>query len=235
MSLGLLLGINPVLYNKKSRVILFGMIVTYQGIEFFKMQLGDMVLAFNPVSKESTFKTPRFGADVALITTNHPDLNGKDVVALGDKQPFVLSGPGEYEVSSLFIKGFQSKSEYDGDKINTVYSLSLDNINICFLGALSSPDLSPEIKGNVGDIDILFVPIGGQGVLNAAEAYKLAVKLEPRVIIPMHYGPIGDKDALKTFLKEGGVENLKAIDKLTVKRKDLDGKEAEIIVLEAQS
>ena len=211
------------------------MIVTYQGIEFFKMQLGDMVLAFNPVSKESTFKTPRFGADIALITTNHPDLNGQEVVSIGDKKPFILSGPGEYEVSSLFIKGFQSKSEYGGDKINTVYSLSLDNINICFLGALSTSDLSPEIKGNVGDIDILFVPIGGQGVLNAAEAYKLAVKLEPRVIIPMHYGHVGDKEALKVFLKEGGVESLKPIDKLTVKRKDLDGKEAEIIVLEAQS
>lgn len=211
------------------------MIVTYQGIEFFKMQLGDTVLAFNPVSKESKFKTPRFGADIALITTNHEDLNGKDVVSLGDKEPFVISGPGEYEINGLFVKGFLSKSEYDGDKVNTVYSLTLDNINICFLGALSTPDLSPEIKGNVGDIDILFVPIGGQGVLNAAEAYKLAVKLEPRAIIPMHYGQVGDKEALKVFLKEGGQEGTKAIDKLTVKRKDLDGKEAEIIVLEALS
>jgi hypothetical protein len=209
------------------------MIVTYQGIEFFKMQLGDTVLAFNPVSKESEFKTPRFGADVAFITTNHPDLNGKEVVSLGDKEPFVVSGPGEYEISELFIKGFLSKSEYGGEKVNTVYSLSLDNINICFLGALSSPDLSPEIKEGIGDVDILFVPIGGQGVLNAAESYKLAVKLEPKLIIPMHYGQIGDKDALKIFLKEGGKEGVKAIDKLTVKRKDLDGKEAEIVVLEA--
>jgi hypothetical protein len=209
------------------------MIVTYQGIEFFKMQLGDMVLAFNPVSKESSFKTPRFGADIALITTNHPDMNGKDVVAIGDKEPFVVSGPGEYEVNGLFIKGFLSKSEYEGDKVNTVYSLTLDNINVCFLGALSTTELSPEIKQNIGDVDMLFVPIGGQGVLNAAEAYKLAVKLEPKVIIPIHYGQVGDKEALKTFVKEGGSEAVKPIDKLTVKKKDLEGKVAEIIVLES--
>ena len=52
-------------------------------------------------------------------------------------------------------------------------------------------------------VDILFVPIGGDGVLDPAQAYKLAVSLEPKLIIQMHYGDVGDKNALKTFLKEG--------------------------------
>lgn len=210
------------------------MIITYQGIEFIKIQQGDTVLAFNPVSKDSKFKTPRFGADIALISLNHPDMNGSDVVGIGDKQPFVIKGPGEYEVKDLFIKGFETKSTYgDTDKYNTVYTVTIDGMNVCFLGALGSKELSAEARTAVGDVEILFVPIGGEGVLSASDAYQLAVKLEPKIIIPIHYGEVGNKDSLKTFLKEGDSQDVKPIDKLTLKKKDLEGKEGDIIVLEA--
>jgi L-ascorbate metabolism protein UlaG (beta-lactamase superfamily) len=117
--------------------------------------------------------------------------------------------------------------------INTVYSLGIDGINIAYLGALDDADLSPEIKEELGQADILFVPIGGDGVLNAADAYKTAVKREPAIIIPIHYGDVGDKDALKAFLKEGGQEDTKAIEKLTIKKKDLEGKQGETVVLKS--
>lgn len=218
------------------------MIITYQGVEFFKVQFGETVIAFNPVSKESKFKTSRFGANIALITAQHPDFNGADQASIGDKAPFVISGPGEYEVRDIFIRGYLSSSLYglsDGIKplINTIYTLTVDNMRICFLGALSSTELSAETKAAFDDIDILFVPIGGQGVLDPAEAYKFAVKLEPKIIIPMHFdekGGLGDKGALKTFLKEGDATGVKGMDKLTIKRKDLDGKEGEIVVLDPQ-
>lgn len=210
------------------------MIITYQGIEFIKIQQGDTVLAFNPVSKDSKFKTPRFGADIALISLNHPDMNGSDVVGIGDKEPFVIKGPGEYEVKDLFIKGFETKSTYgDTDKFNTIYSVTIDGINVCYLGAIGENNVSAEARTAMGDADVLFVPIGGEGVLNASDAYKLAVKLEPKIIIPIHYGEVGSKDALKTFLKEGEAQDVKPIDKLTLKKKDLDGNEGDIIVLEA--
>jgi L-ascorbate metabolism protein UlaG (beta-lactamase superfamily) len=86
----------------------------------------------------------------------------------------------------------------------------------------------------LGSADILFVPIGGEGVLNPQEAYSLAVKREPRIIIPIHYGEVGEKDALKAFLKEGGVDKLQAEDKVTLRKKDIDVKEGEIIVLKQQ-
>ena len=81
-------------------------------------------------------------------------------------------------------------------------------------------------------IDVLFVPIGGDGVLSSATAHKLAVQFEPKIIIPSHFQDIGDKSSLKMFLKEAGEESIKAIDKLTLKKKDLEGKEADVIVLE---
>ena len=79
----------------------------------------------------------------------------------------------------------------------------------------------------MGDIDILFVPIGGGDVLEVPQASKLAVKLEARCIIPMHY----DKKTLDAFLKEEGSSNGKPQDKLTLKKKDIAEMEGEIMVL----
>jgi L-ascorbate metabolism protein UlaG (beta-lactamase superfamily) len=209
------------------------MIITYFGGEFFKVQFGDTTLAFNPISKESKLKSSRFGADIVLSTTYHEDFNGTEQVTHGDKKPFVISGPGEYEVNDVFIKGLSSESKYGGnDLINTIYTVSLENMNICFLGAIKNTQLKTETIEALDEIDILFVPIGGEGVLEPGESYKMAISLNPKIIIPMHYGDVGVKDALKIFLKEAG-ENPKPEPKLTLKKKDLEGKEGDVIVLES--
>ncbi|HTK33138.1 MAG TPA: MBL fold metallo-hydrolase [Candidatus Paceibacterota bacterium] len=210
------------------------MIITFLGGESFKVSFGDTTLAFNPISKDSKLKTSKFGADVVLSTLNHPDMNGVDQVGFGEKKPFAITGPGEYEVKGVFIKGFGSESNYDGEKrINTIYSVALEGMNICFLGGIDQEELPKDADEAIDGIDILFVPIGGQGVLDASKAYKLAVALEPKIIIPMHFGDIGDKDSLKIFLKEAG-ENPKPEPKLTLKKKDLEGKDAEVVVLEQE-
>jgi L-ascorbate metabolism protein UlaG (beta-lactamase superfamily) len=207
------------------------MIISYQGAQSFKVQFGDTVLAFDPVSKKSKFKASNFGADIALISLNHPDMNGIDQVNRGEKQAFIINGPGEYEIQGVFVKGLLSVSQYNGEKKNnTIYTVNLENMNLCFLGGLAEVEIPSETKAGIDEVDILFVPVGGNGVLNPTEAYKFAVSLEPSIIIPMNY----DDKSLKSFLKEGGEEGVKAIEKLTIKKKDLEDKEGEIIVLEAQ-
>ena len=210
------------------------MIINFLGGESVKVQFGDTVLAFNPVSKDSKLKPAKFGADIVLTTLNHPDMSGGEQMSFGDKKPFIISGPGEYEVKGVFIKGLASESGYDGEKrINTIYTVSLEGMNICFLGAISTPELPKEADEAIDEVDILFVPIGGAGVLDASKAYKLAVSIGPKIIIPIHYGDIGGKEALKAFLKEAG-ENPKPEAKLTLKKKDLEGKEADVVVLEQE-
>lgn len=210
------------------------MIINYFGGEFIKIQFGDTILAFNPISKDSSLKPSKFGADIVLSSINHPDFNGVDQVTFGDKKPFAISGPGEYEVKGVFIKGFASDSEYDKEKrINTIYTISLEGMNICFLGALNQTELPKEADEGIDAVDILFVPIGGEGVLSAAQAYKLAVSIGPKIMIPVHYGDVGDKEALKAFLKEAG-ESPKSETKLTLKKKDLEGKDADVMVLEQE-
>lgn len=209
--------------------IIHVMIITYFGKQFFKVQQGEMVLAFNPVSKSSKLPiSTRFGADIALITCNHPDFNGAEQLTHGEREPFLINGPGAYEVKEIFIKGVMSKGEISGKKyINTVYLLTVDNIDIVFLGALSNPELDKDSREAIEEPDILFVPVGNKDILDPKQAAKLASSLEPKLIIPMDYDPA----SLKVFLKEMGEEKAEVVDKLTLKKKDLEGKEAEVIVL----
>jgi L-ascorbate metabolism protein UlaG (beta-lactamase superfamily) len=210
------------------------MIITYHGADFFKVSFGDTTIAVNPVSKDSKFKSTKFGSDITLVSINSTEHNGVDITSRGDKESFLIKGPGEYEVSGVFIKGFLSKSKYGGEeRINTIYTVALEGMSLGFLGALGDKELSPEAKEAIDGIDVLFVPIGGEGVLDATTAHKLAVQFEPKLIIPSHFGEMGDKNALKIFLKEAGEEAVKPVDKLTLKKKDLDGKEGDVVVLEA--
>jgi L-ascorbate metabolism protein UlaG (beta-lactamase superfamily) len=206
------------------------MIITYFGKQCFKIQQGDLVLAFNPVSKDSksNIKSSRFGSVIALSTTNHPDFNGFENVSFGDTVPFEVRGPGDYEIKDIFIKGIMTETEITGKKyINTIYTLTIENISLCFLGALKQGKINSEIKGQIESPDILFVPVGNEDLMTAGEAYKLAVSLEPKVIIPMDF----DDKSMKAFLKEGGQDNVKPVEKLTIKAKELVGREGEIIVL----
>ncbi|MBI2120765.1 MAG: MBL fold metallo-hydrolase [Parcubacteria group bacterium] len=208
------------------------MIITYYGAEFFKLQFGDTIIGIDPISKDSNYKSGRFAADIALVSAKHKDFSGIESLAFGDKTPFVIDGPGEYETKGVSVRGFLSKTDYEGGHgFNTIYLVSLEDMKLCHLGALSGVELGSEVKEQLEEIDILFVPVGAPGLLTPEQAYKLCVELEPKIIIPMHYGT--DGKSLGVFLKEGGAESVKPLEKLTLKKKDLEGKEGEIVVLES--
>ena len=142
----------------------------------------------------------------------------------------MVDGPGEYEIGSVTARGFGVKTTYDKvERHNTIYQVRLEDMNIVFLGGISDPEIDPKILGELGDIDILFVPIGGGDVLEVPQASKLAVKLEAKLVIPMHY----DDVALKAFLKEESKDGLKAEEKVTVKKKDVQEMSGELVVLKA--
>lgn len=207
------------------------MVITWSGLEFFKVQSGNLTLVFNPVSKNSKkdINQPRFKSDIALVTLNHPDFNGVSGLS---EEAFIIDGPGEYEVQDVFIKGFPSLSNYGGkEALNTIYKVNLEGINICFLGALGDKNIDEKTLAELDDTEILFTPIGNEGVLSASEAYKLSVKLSPNIIIPMHYNLAGEKNALSNFLKEEGLSKIDPIDKLVLKKSNILTKEGEIVVL----
>ncbi len=199
-----------------------------------KVSFSDTTLAFNPISKKSKLPPSRFGADIAFVSLNTADFNGVDEVTRSGKELFIVRGPGEYEIQGVFVKGFPSTSDYSTDaSINTTYVVRLEGMNLVFLGALteSKPDMA--IMEDMDSVDVLFVPIGGEGVLDASQAHDLAVALEAKVIIPMHYDGLGSAGSLKTFLKEAGAESVKPVEKLTLKKRDIEGKSGEVVVLKS--
>lgn len=204
------------------------MVISYLGGQCLKITQGDLTIALNPPSKDSALKA-KFGSDVVLSCLNHPDFNGTENAAFGEREPFVIDGPGEYEVRGVAVRGFASESEYGGKKgLNTIYLMTLEGMNLAFLGAHKGA-LPPAAKEALDDIDILFTPVGGKGTLDYEEAEALAVQLEPKAVVPLNY----TQDELKKFLKEAGAEDAKPQEKLTLKRKDLEGKEGEVIVLQS--
>ena len=207
------------------------MVITSNGGESIKISAGDTTLVCNPVSKQSkNLKPANFGADVALVSIQHPDMNGVEAASRNGKEAFAITGPGEYEVKTMTANGFQTATQYDGCTLNTCYLISFDGLTVLYLGALADAALPASALEDVEQIDVLFVPIGGNGVLSAAEAYKLAVKLEAKVIIPTHWDGIGEKAALPQFLKEAS-SDVKPVDKLTIKPKDVATMTGEVVVL----
>lgn len=205
------------------------MILTYHGGACIRASAGDTTIVFAPVSKQSkNFKPTNFGADVAFIPLNHADMNGAEEASRGDKKPFVVFGPGEYEVKEITASGFATNTETEGDLINTVYSIKFDGLNVLYLGALGTMDLPKELL-EIDEPDVLIIPVGGNKMLSPADAQKLAVKLEAKIVIPILY----DDKTLKQFLKEAGAESTKAEEKLTIKPRDVVGKENEVVVLQS--
>jgi len=204
------------------------MIITAHSGACIKISAGETTLVFGPVSKKSTrFKPTNFGADIAFIPLNHEDMNGIEEASRGDKQPFHIFGPGEYEIGGVTVSAFPTKSHYGKrERLNTVYAVDFDGLRVLYLGALSDTELPPELL-ELDATDVLIVPIGGEGTLNAAEAEKLAVKLEAKIVIPILY----DDKSLKQFLKEAGAESTKPVEKLTIKPRDVVDKENEVVVL----
>lgn len=213
------------------------MIATYHGQSFLKLSMGDITIAINPIGKDSGKKPSRFGSDICLISANLPIVNGADQVDLASKTPFVISGPGEFEVKGITFKGIESKFFwYEGkekkEKINTSFVFTFDGIKICVLGIVNDK-LPAEVRDQISDCDLLVLGVldgkeGENKLLSPHEANVVANNLEPKIIIPVGF----DDKTLPLFLKEAGAVGTQAIEKLVMKKKDLEGKEGVIITLQ---
>ncbi|OGI77400.1 hypothetical protein A3C57_02125 [Candidatus Nomurabacteria bacterium RIFCSPHIGHO2_02_FULL_33_12] len=203
------------------------MIVTYHGESCLKIQYGDFTLAYNPPKIMKDGKVPRFGANVVLVSTHTDATNGPENMEYGQTVPFVIDGPGNYEITGLSIEGIGGEVNLSGENyINTVYRMNLDGMNLVFMGLATDAMLTPEFRGKIGTCDIIFVPLGHDDMSNQM-AYKMAIGSDAGLIIPIG----SDSLKIKSFLKEAGQEKVTSIDKLTVKKKDLTGKEGEVVLL----
>ena len=194
---------------------------------FFKITSGDITIGINPISKESKKKETRFGSDIALLQLRHPDFNGSELMDAKGKELFVAKGPGEYEVQDIFVKGFESKTKYGGEEqMMSLFSLSLEGSNLFFCGPLFDKELPEAALEEMYQANIIFVPVNGDDVMEAAEAATLLKKFSPQYIIPM----TGEKAAAESFFAAIGQEPTFE-DKLTLRSKDFATETTKVVAL----
>lgn len=207
------------------------MIISYLGKQHIKIQQGDLVISVNPPSKESSFYgNGKFGADIVLSSINHKDFNGIDEAKYGDRVPFSITGPGEYEVKDVEIVGAYTKTFIDGKEFaNSIYRLNVEGIVVVIAGVLSKDSFTSALKEQIGTAHILVLPISGGDDFGVKEAEKMAVSLEPSIVIPVDY----KEDVLSSFIKSSGF-TVEKLDKLTVKKKDVLEKNGVVVVLDSK-
>jgi L-ascorbate metabolism protein UlaG (beta-lactamase superfamily) len=193
---------------------------------------------FSPQTGHSQAEPLRLGKIIASIVTishNHPGHNFAMGVA---GNPYVVRGPGEYEVSDILITGVASYHDNKrGQELgrNTIYVIHMDDLVICHLGDLGHT-LQEEQLEEVADADILLVPIGGGNTINAAQAAEVISQVEPRIIIPMHYRPSDGEtpNPLDKFCREMGIETINTQPKLSITRNNLPA-ETQVVILESRN
>jgi len=130
---------------------------------------------------------PSVSADVVLISHDHFDHNSFKTVQGSHK--VVFSFVGEFEFNGTRFVGLETDhDEADGKKRgkNVMYTMTMDGISICHCGDLGGmPD--DGVLEKIAGVDVLMVPVGGVYTMDIHTLVKFIEKVEPRVIIPMHY------------------------------------------------
>jgi L-ascorbate metabolism protein UlaG (beta-lactamase superfamily) len=218
------------------------MVITWFGLSSFKISSGNLTLVTDPFSKIVGLTPPRGQTDIAVIS-NIQNVAYNNQEALGGENTFVIDGPGELDVKGLFVHGIAAngdpKAKTNGFDYTTIYSIRMEEIRLGFLGSLKQKELSDSQLEELGEVDILFIPVGGKSVCDAEEAVTIINQIEPKIVIPAHYAQSGLKiplDKVDQFLKEIGSAKVVPQDKLTIKKSNLQeqSESTQTIVLNPQ-
>lgn len=190
-------------------------------------------IVINPFLKEGDLKLPRFQTDILLLSSCHYDRKDLKVIS-GDS--FLVAGPGEYEIKEVFIRGISSCRDncQEKERKNTIYTIEAEGIKLCHLGDFSQKELTPDQLQEIGDVDILMIPVGGLHTISPKEAQKVTSQIEPQIVIPMNYQISRLKtkpEGLDRFLKVMGQKSIASQPKLLIKKRDLSEERMKVVVL----
>jgi len=141
-------------------------------------------------------------------------------------EPRLVTGPGEYEISGVLIIGIATFHDAEGGRKrgrNTVYLMEVDEVSVCHLGDLGHV-LTAEQVEELGNVDVLLLPVGGMSTIDASMAAEVVRQLEPKVVVPMHYKTQAlswELQPVGRFLKEIGVKDINSQPKLSFTRSSL--------------
>lgn len=212
--------------------------IVYLGHSSFRLKGKQASVVTDPYAA-AVGKFPRdIEADIVTVSHGHPDHNEVKAVK---GTPFVIDGPGEYEVKDVSVVGVHSwhDSNEGADRgANTMYVIEMDGLRIAHLGDLGHK-LSEAQLAEIGPIDIVMVPIGGTYTIDPKMANEVVRQVDPWIVIPMHYQQDGINlqasiAGVEAFMKESGKEAPQPLPKLLITADKLPT-ELQIVLLERKS
>ena len=171
--------------------------INWYGQTCFKISVsgaknGQINIIIDPPTKDSGLRGPKLEADILLST------DMKEKIPTGSY--FSVTGPGEYDIKNIHIQGLKAENA-------TIYTIEAEDMKLCHLGRITQKELTSEQIELIGEVDILFLPIG----TDSKQGVKMMSQIEPKVIIPMHYKISKSKeklDSINSFLKVLGIIKL---------------------------
>jgi L-ascorbate metabolism protein UlaG (beta-lactamase superfamily) len=208
--------------------------ITWLGHSCFRIRGSQAIIITDPFPPDIGYTLGKQTADIVTISHPHPSHSYDEGIS-GEHR--LVKGPGEYEISGVLILGigaFHDAVKGQSRGKNTVYLMEVDGVAICHLGDIGHVLDNGQVE-EMGNVDILMVPVGGASTINAAMAAEVIRKLEPKIVLPMHYRtPQTNRDLepVDNFLKEMGLSQVEPRPKLTISKSNLP-LTTQVIVLNA--
>lgn len=212
--------------------------ITWYGLSCFRIREGGVTVVCDPYDRSVGPALAKVRADI--VTVSH-DRAGHNAIERVSGEPKVLSGPGEYEVKNVFITGlttYHRRTDGRPPERNVAFFFEFGDLTIGHMGDIGEVPTQSEIEElNIGEVDVLMVPVGGGDTLDPARAVELVGLLEPRIVIPMHYRHDGltpdlaaQLEGVEKFLKEFGATAIDPVDTLKITQSNLP-EETQIMLL----
>jgi len=210
--------------------------IKYLGHASFLIKTKTAKIVTDPYDSSIGLKFPKVEAEIVTLSHHHYDHDRANLVG---GNFIVFDMPGEYERLGVKISGFltyhdKNKGKERGE--NILFKIESEGIALLHCGDLGDvPD--DDFLEEVGDIDVLLVPVGGFYTIGPDEAVELIKKIEPSIVIPMHFNHpklkqenFGKLFSLDDFLKKMGVQPQAPLPKLSIKKDELRD-EMKVVVL----
>lgn len=205
--------------------------ITWYGHSCFRLTERNVAtVVTDPYDHASIGYAPlKLKADIITVSHDAPGHNNTKAVK---GNAYVITGPGEYEIGSVFVTAVQTNGSDNDGLRNTLYVFDYNGIKIAHLGDLKKVPSQKDVEA-FGAVNVALVPVGSGGGLNAAKAAEVISLLEPNLVIPMHYATKDTKmelDSLDKFLKEMGISTSEPEASIKVTKSSLP-QETHVVVL----
>jgi len=197
--------------------------IRWLGHACFRIKGRQTTVITDPYSPDLGYSLGKATANIVTVSHQHPGHSYTDGVG---GSPRKVTGPGEYEIGDVIIIGIATFHDNDGGSQrgkNTVYLMEVDEVSVCHLGDLGHILTNEQVE-ELGEVDVLLLPVGGLSTINAAMAAQIVRQLEPKVVIPMHYqtqAAARKLEPVDKFLKEMGLSGVVPQAKVSITKSSL--------------